>query len=235
MPRARAVLKLQPSSDDPWGALAQQVRDSIRADVVRNIRMVESLDDVVGMMRSLYAHHNKGDHRSGPSDCGKGCAGGVCCYRPVTATLPEIVVVADEIAGLPEDQRERLERRVHEIAQATEGMDSAEMFEAHHGCPLLSDDGACCLYDARPLACRMIFVEDRRDCEAADRRPEFLLEHDGKAHAIGQGYRMGVQEAFVASGRSVPLRPFVHLLSEVIRRPELAERWAAGMMPNGND
>lgn len=85
--------------------------------------------------------------------CRRGCS--FCCYQFVTLTVPE----AKELAPLVKKER------LHRIqGQRKWGM-SDFGYNEESKCVFLGDDGACEVYEKRPLACRVVHAFDPNECE----------------------------------------------------------------------
>lgn len=93
--------------------------------------------------------------------CRRGCS--MCCSQMFSISALEAAVIANAVAALPEDRRERLRQdarayveRARELGLA-ETAAAAESLTPRTGvrlpCPALQDD-ACSIYEARPLICR---------------------------------------------------------------------------------
>lgn len=98
--------------------------------------------------------------------CHKGCA--TCCTLRVTATAPEILLIARYIrwAEFPEIHM-NLAKRVAKANQLTQGLDEAQRVKLRRPCPFILR-GVCVIYPVRPLACRGHACYDKRACiEAA--------------------------------------------------------------------
>ncbi len=93
--------------------------------------------------------------------CRRGCS--MCCSQMFSISALEAGVIANAVAALPVDERERLRRdaRVYITNAAALGLSdprtSNESLTPRPGvrlpCPALRED-ACSIYEARPLICR---------------------------------------------------------------------------------
>jgi Fe-S-cluster containining protein len=94
--------------------------------------------------------------RGGEIHCRRGCSG--CCTLAVNATWPEAHHLAD---GLDEGQADRLTAYVDRLVGALPGIRDPKGYLALHrrelgACPFLARDGACGVYERRPLSCRAL-------------------------------------------------------------------------------
>src|SRR5258706_633958 len=83
-------------------------------------------------------------------ECRKGCA--FCCHLNVTATALEAMHIA---AVVRMGGRADLEGSVLAASDALSGLDSSSRLERKSPCPLLVQ-GACSIYQARPMRCRTL-------------------------------------------------------------------------------
>ncbi len=95
--------------------------------------------------------------RGGQVHCAPGCHG--CCDMPVMASLPEALVVAEQLTEAEWDAVTRHARKVWDNAHDSGGERYAENHRQRVGfCPLLDrESGACRHYEVRPTRCRDTF------------------------------------------------------------------------------
>lgn len=94
--------------------------------------------------------------------CGKGCS--FCCYGLFEIGSGDVAVIADAVRALPAAKRKALIERAARIVAETKHPDireisadeKEEFFDrtAAIGCPALDRDGACTIYENRPIVCR---------------------------------------------------------------------------------
>jgi Fe-S-cluster containining protein len=82
--------------------------------------------------------------------CRKGC--GFCCHTWVSATAPELFLIAKHLGRQPAGDR-LSPAAVRERAAANTGLDIAARFGAKLPCVFLADN-ACSIYAVRPTVCR---------------------------------------------------------------------------------
>jgi Fe-S-cluster containining protein len=94
-------------------------------------------------------------------------------------------------------------------------------------------DGACWVYDVRPLKCRSLWHVDERHCMGKyaglpsfgpQPSPDFQLE----PKMIYEGALKGLALPLIRAGRDCPGLELMPALTAVIDRPDAAEAWAAG-------
>lgn len=109
-------------------------------------------------------------HAAEPAACAPGCA--YCCHHQVSATAPEILVIATRIAALKPPARARRRAAIRRALAATADLLPAERWILRHPCPLLDDDRLCSVYEDRPFGCRGYASRDLGACRAAFDAPE---------------------------------------------------------------
>jgi Fe-S-cluster containining protein len=147
-----------------------------------------------------------------PAACRKGC--GWCCHQRVGAAAVEVLAMARAL-------RDRAEACAA-LAAWTPGQPCAFL-----------KDGACSVYDVRPLKCRSLWHVDERHCmgkyaglPAFGPQPsaEFQLE----PKMIYEGALKGLALPLIKEGRDCPGLELMPALRAVIDRPDAAQAWAAG-------
>lgn len=102
-----------------------------------------------------------------PIDCSRGCCS--CCMLRVSATAPEILLIAWYLRQLRQARPElgaALEQALRQADSITRGMSEAKRAGLRRLCPFIHQ-GACAIYPVRPLACRGLACHDRTQCAAA--------------------------------------------------------------------
>jgi Fe-S-cluster containining protein len=100
-------------------------------------------------------------------DCHKGCA--TCCTLRVTATAPEVLMLARFIRAIHPGLIARGINLPAQIANAdtsTQGLGEGARVEVRQRCPFIAQ-GVCVIYQVRPLACRGLASYDRKACAQA--------------------------------------------------------------------
>jgi Fe-S-cluster containining protein len=118
-----------------------------------------------------------------PLACQKGCPS--CCTLRVTATAPEIFLLADyvrRIDAAPTGAAIGLRRRIALADRTTRRRGEAERMALRKSCPFLVR-GVCIVHPVRPLACRGHASFDRQACAraAAGRDVEVPLSEPHRA------------------------------------------------------
>lgn len=141
------------------------------------------------------------DETGGKVFCGKGCSG--CCNLAVNTTFTEALRIA-RILAEPAAARIRAHARRLLERVGTAG-DLKSFLRLHRqeigSCPLLREDGACGVYEERPLACRsLIATRESRWCGldfatlAPAEKEEFITGLDRNVVAFPMHYAAAPQE-----------------------------------------
>ncbi len=130
--------------------------------------------------------------------CRKGCS--YCCYSWVSATAPELFLVARTIGGRSSSailSREAVLAR----AAALEGIGIADRFGRKLACPLLVGD-SCGAYGVRPTVCRQVTSTDLAACidefEGRDAGGDVTVAKIALDHA--RNCRLPLQAALLSLG-----------------------------------
>jgi Fe-S-cluster containining protein len=161
-------------------------------------------------------------------DCRKGCA--TCCTLRVTATAPEVLMLARFIRAMHPALAQRgidLPAQVAKADQKTQGAGEDVRVAARQRCPFIAQ-GVCVIYQVRPLACRGLASYDRHACAQAA---------SGKIDAIPYSephmrMRSLVQNALQSAMRDARLAWASYELNQsltmALNDPSLEDRWLAG-------
>ena len=118
---------------------------------------------VAPVMQFLHANMRAAE-RFAPSQllaCRRGCAH--CCHTFVSARAPEVLFVKSAIPGR---DRETVRAAVEQAYQVTGTLGPGGRSATAHPCPML-EDGACRVYAARPMTCRMAVSQSAEACARA--------------------------------------------------------------------
>lgn len=161
-------------------------------------------------------------------DCHKGCA--TCCTLRVTATAPEVFMVARFIRAVEPSLATRgvsLQAQVDRADEATRSQGEAERVALRCRCPFIAR-GVCVVYAVRPLACRGLASHDRKACAQAAA---------GRADAIPYSephmrMRSLVQNALQSALRQHGMAWASYELNQALRMalddPSLEQQWLDG-------
>jgi Fe-S-cluster containining protein len=128
------------------------------------------IDDLLSRAFSSFEVNAAQQSEGSPQPaCHKGCS--TCCTLRVTATAPEVLMVARAVRHLANKeslQEFELIPRLGQADQATRGLGEEQRVKLRRRCPLLLE--ACCaIYPVRPLACRAHLSFDKSACIDAAR------------------------------------------------------------------
>lgn len=154
--------------------------------------------------------------------CRKGCD--ACCTRLVEATLPEAVAVQAHL--LENWTKEHVEALIERTDKAQEG--NRLLWEDAIGRPLAAcpflEDGACSIYEVRPVSCRAVNAADANACDLiylkGQQADPKILKDQLEVSTVARAVVLGSREAVVSTGL-FELGPTVKLLLE---DPPLADR-----------
>jgi Fe-S-cluster containining protein len=169
-------------------------------------------------------------------DCRKGCSW--CCHQVVAATAPEVLWAARHVREqLDEAAQQRLRTRIEANVRETRGVANTERMDRRLACALL-DDGACAIYDARPMQCRGGFSEDEGYCrELLENRAETQAavasgEMDGKYLLVPKmlydSAQVGMAGALKCDGMNMDALDFAAALDIALGDPEIDWKWLKG-------
>jgi hypothetical protein len=154
---------------------------------------------------------------SPPAACRKGC--GWCCHQRVGAAAVEVLSIAAALRARPDAAD--LARRLSE-------------WRPGQPCALLKD-GACGIYEVRPLKCRGLYHADARWCAKTYAKlavpgfgPEPSRDIQAAPKEIFDGAVKGIALAFHQAGRPCAGVEFMPALGAVFDRPDAAEAWWRG-------
>ncbi|PXW94376.1 putative zinc- or iron-chelating protein [Sphaerotilus hippei] len=168
----------------------------------------------------------------GPAlDCGRGCA--ACCSLRVTATTPEVLLVAQFLRAVQPGLLARgidLMARLAGADRHTAGLTEAERLQRREPCPFVAQ-GACVIYPVRPLSCRGHASHDRRACvdAMAGRSTEVpcSLAHMTVRSLVQNAMQSALRDAGMAWG----MHELNGALQLAMARPDAEAAWLRGEDP----
>lgn len=155
--------------------------------------------------------------------CKQGCAW--CCYNAVSATVPEIVLIARAA-----EAKRLLDRPIviDRIAAAA-GLSGPDRIGRKIACPML-DDGGCAVYAQRPTMCRVANSTDVAACIDEYEGRNLGVDIPMARAPVDHGFNARV--VLVAAIRSCGLDASAYDLAAGLRAGPLTEtaltRWLAG-------
>ncbi len=158
--------------------------------------------------------------------CRKGCAH--CCYNLVTASAPELSFLADHIQSLPAEMSSKLQENIRLSAEKVQGLTAAERISVSVPCPLLGDEGACLVYEHRPLSCRAFVSFDVEACiaEIAGQDIEVPSGPNGQTQRLL--LIIAFKRALKEQGRDIASLEMITGLNRILSNPDIMSQWEAG-------
>lgn len=120
-------------------------------DILDDARNPKRMSDAGAAVLKAYDACAKKNAVPGELACKKGC--GYCCHTKVTVTVPEIFVLARAVRERWDDPADGFKVNFQKAEALTRGLDVGQRYATRTACPLLSE-GACSMYEPRPLTCR---------------------------------------------------------------------------------
>jgi Fe-S-cluster containining protein len=160
-----------------------------------------------------------------PIACVKGCA--FCCHVSVTATAPEIFLVANALRERHPQDLETVLARVRASDQRTRGLTSMERAKQKIPCALL-EQNMCAVYSARPGACRGFTSTSAKACERGFNGESVQIETPAVWTSLRSAHKQALWAALVASKLPTALYEFHHALRIALEMPDAELRWLKG-------
>ncbi len=207
-----------------WDTEARKLLSAARDDrglATAVVRFHRRLDEVIAQSIAVHAV---------PVACEAGCS--ACCHMPVHVKPYEAFALADWMRqNLGAERIAAMRARARENAGRTEAMGWEARTRTTIRCALLSEDGTCGVYEARPAQCRKFNSPRRSICEAAHANParEDLPtpEHEAVSHnaaVIIAQTRNAARDA----GYDAASYELQRALVEAFDNPKARRRWRDG-------
>lgn len=104
-----------------------------------------------------------------PADCKKGCAW--CCHQEVFAVTHEFLYLNAYVKrNFSGAAREKILELARKKVMRSMHLSVEEQLQIRAACPFL-DSGACLVYEARPMACRIYLSSSEASCKKEHDRP----------------------------------------------------------------
>lgn len=156
--------------------------------------------------------------------CERGCPS--CCVLRVTATAPEILLLADyvrRIEATPQGAAVGLRRRIALADRATRGLNEAERMALRKPCPFIVR-GVCVIHPVRPLACRGHASFDRKACARAAGGGDVEVPLSEPHRALRGALHAALQSALRGAGFAWALYELNHGLVLALERRDMTWR-----------
>ena len=190
-------------------------------------RILEAARGALAHGEAVRQHHLRVVQPSRVIACHEGCHW--CCHLKVSATAPEVLLLADYLRrSAPPQVLETAKRRAAELAQDTRIFSADDKAEAKIPCALLTEAGACAAYEARPLACRGWNAMDPESCRLeldddtvlGERNEELARE----CAVVGIGLVSALEEARLPT-EILELTSALHI---ALSEDNVLDRWLGG-------
>ena len=160
-----------------------------------------------------------------PLACGKGCS--FCCRMWVDATPPEVLYT---VKKMPPEQRQQAHASGRTGLRQTSG---ASFFDrcgkVNPPCPLLDDEGACSVYELRPIACRTLVSTNVDDCRMTFMEGSDLgFPSPDVWFTLRDSYNTALEGALIHSGLAYQARELNDSLRIALTTPDAEARWLSG-------
>jgi Fe-S-cluster containining protein len=157
--------------------------------------------------------------------CTKGCA--YCCHVSVTATAPEIFLVAAAVRDLSQTDFDDAMMRLRAADQRTREMSSRQRANNKIPCAMLTD-GVCSVYEARPGACRGFTSVSVDDCRNGFNGLPVQVNTPAVWTSLRNAQQQALRAALTAVDRPNECYEFHHALRVALELPDAENRWLAG-------
>ena len=222
----------------------RQIKDDVKIAISGIDVAARRADHVCSLMRAFHSHVVEGQRsgsltklyslafgslaksdRSGPKDliqCSKGCSH--CCHMWVSVSAPEALILAGRLKSAGRDTAPLLAK-----AELTRGMDFEGRGHFVAPCPLLGEDAACSVYDARPIACRTATSTDADLC----RRAYLALSEEDIPTPMfylmeRAAYAIALKGAFKRAGLPTAAYELNSAITVALQTPNAERRWLSG-------
>ena len=160
-----------------------------------------------------------------PVACGKGCS--FCCRMWVDATPPEVLFT---VKSMPPEQREQALEAVEKVCGLTAGASFLDRCgKVNPPCALLDDQGACSVYDSRPINCRTLVSTNVEDCKRT-----FIDGSEAGFPSLAvwftlrDSYTTALEGALIHAGLAYRARELSASLRVALTKPDAEGRWLSG-------
>lgn len=207
-----------------------------RADGREVISLMRVLHDLIAESRDAgtvapvmqFLHANmRAAERLAPGHllaCRRGCAH--CCHTFVSARAPEVLFIKRTIPGR---DREMVRAAVEDAYAVTGTLVPGARGATAHPCPMLQD-GACRVYAARPMTCRMAVSQSAEICARAfapGAGPESIPLPEYYP-MLRRGYSVALGGALKRAGFPACSYEYNAAMRTALARPDAETAWLAG-------
>ena len=190
-------------------------------------RLLAMMEKALARIEKLVDRVNKLAPPPRPIACGPGCP--FCCHVRLTASPPEILLIAEHInTTWPADRRAAMKQKLANLDRLTHGRDAEAREAMRLPCPMLVDN-SCGIHAVRPISCRAVASVSVAACRRSynsrmqEPVPQITMQLNA-ANGIGYGLIAGLAEA----GYPVENLEFIAALRIALEEDDPARRWLAG-------
>lgn len=215
---------------DPFIELVRDLRVEIAALLREARRGGSSLPAVKLAQRTLKASGERWPTADRWA-CRSGCS--FCCHNAVSVSAPEAFRLAREVLALPEAERAAVRATLDTRADQLAALTLEEQARRRTPCALLSKEGACGVYAARPLPCIGMVSLSAAACESVFATPERgeKIPVDRLWFTVSGAHNLALRLASRDAGLA-HLRYELHdALRVALADPTAEQRWLAGVDP----
>ena len=157
--------------------------------------------------------------------CRKGC--GFCCHVTITATAPEIFLIANWLRDQHKDDFAAVLYRLQAADQKTRHLSAPERPVHKIPCAMLVNN-ACSIYPIRPGACRGLVSRSVALCERGFNGEDVQVDTPQLWTSLRHAHKQVLWAALSASGRPAACYEFHHALRIALENPDAESRWLEG-------
>ena len=190
-------------------------------------RLLAMMVKALARIESLVARVNRIDPPPRPIACGPGCP--YCCHIRLTASPPEILLIAEHIRTTwTAGRRAALRRKLVNLDFLSHGRDAEAREAMRLPCPMLVDN-SCGIHEVRPISCRAVASVDVAACRRSynsrmrEPVPQVTLQLNA-ANGVGYGLIAGLAEA----GYPLENLEFIAALRVSLEEENPTRRWLNG-------
>ena len=218
--RARALIGAAAEAQARATAKALSGRRSVKRLLAMMRRALARIEKLVTRVNALVPPPR-------PIACGPGCP--YCCHIRLTASPPEILLIAEHIKTTwPADRRAAIKRKLANLDRLTHGLDDEAREVLRLPCPMLLDN-SCSIHAVRPISCRAVASVDVAACRRSyasrmqEPVPQVTMQLNA-ANGVGYGLIAGLAEA----GYPLENLEFIAALRIALEEEDAAKHWLDG-------
>jgi hypothetical protein len=206
-----------------WWAVAAETRYLI--DILRG-RDVLRAGAAANHAHEFFERSVKSNAPDAPIECAKGCS--YCCSYHLTATAPEIFLVAEFIRREQAESAAQTREKVRVRDRETRYMNPDARRNVRMPCVLLSAEGACSVYAVRPSACRGVVSSSMSACGRDFAGERVTIPRPNLRRQISRAHVFALEAAMAAENLPTHHYDFAPALRIALDNPDAEERWLKG-------